>query len=73
MSEHLSFSRGVHTCIGAVLARRELSKAVTHFFETIASIGLDADRPVKPHLGGTGNEHGFDSVPVLIEPEAARA
>ncbi|WP_198083675.1 cytochrome P450 [Variovorax sp. E3] len=73
VSEHLSFSRGVHTCIGAVLARRELSKAMTHLFETVASIRLDADRPVKPHLGGTGNEHGFDSVPVVIEADAVRA
>ena len=69
VSDHLSFSRGIHTCIGAVLARRELLKGFTHLFETVASIKLDPAHPVKPHIGGTGNEHGFDSVPVVIEPE----
>ena len=70
VSQHLSFSRGVHTCIGAVLARRELLKGITHLFETVAEISLDPAHPVRPHIGGTGNEHGFDAVPVIIKPEA---
>lgn len=70
LSDHLTFSRGIHTCIGAVLARRELLKGITHLFETVASIKLDPSRPVRPHIGGTGNEHGFDGMPVIIVPEA---
>lgn len=66
--DHLSFSRGVHACLGSVLARRELNIALEHVFDKVSSLRLDPDKPVVPHVGGTGNEHGFDSVSVIIEP-----
>jgi len=67
-NQHLTFGKGIHTCIGAPLARREMQLTFEHAIKTIKSITLDPLRPPIPHIGGSTNEYGFDSLSVKIEP-----
>ena len=64
--QHVSFGKGIHTCIGAPLARREMRIAFEHILDTVNVLSLDPDTPPVPHVGGSTNEYGFDALNVRI-------
>jgi cytochrome P450 len=65
--DHLSFSSGVHGCLGANLARMEATLALQALFERFPALQLDG--PPKPRP--LANLHGFRHLPVKTGPRAA--
>lgn len=60
--EHLSFSSGIHACLGANLARMEATIALQALFERFPDLRLDG--PPTPR--GLATLHGFRHIPVTI-------
>jgi cytochrome P450 len=60
---HLAFGHGVHTCIGAPLARMEAKAAMDALVARFATIRLGADRG---HRISGGLLFGFRSLPVVF-------
>jgi len=58
--EHLAFGRGAHTCIGAPLARKEVTVSIERLLARMGNIRLSAQ-----HHGPEGNRH-FDYEPTYI-------
>ncbi|HEX7854190.1 MAG TPA: cytochrome P450 [Sphingobium sp.] len=58
--EHLAFGRGAHTCIGAPLARREVSISIERLLARMGNIRLS-----EKHHGPRGSEH-YDYEPTYI-------
>ncbi|MET0363919.1 MAG: cytochrome P450, partial [Sphingobium sp.] len=58
--EHLAFGRGAHTCIGAPLARREVSISIERLLARMGNIRLS-----EAHHGPAGSEH-YDYEPTYI-------
>jgi cytochrome P450 len=48
---HFGFAFGAHNCLGQVLARLEMSRAVNAILDNLPNIRLDPDRPT-PHMRG---------------------
>ena len=63
---HLAFGQGAHACLGSWLARIEAHHALRAFAGVLTRLALDPDQPPVPASGGTFNEFGFESPPVLI-------
>jgi cytochrome P450 len=61
-TEHLSFSSGVHGCLGASLARLEGTIALRALFERYPDLRLDSP-PIPRRLV---NLHGFRSMPATL-------
>ncbi|MEB3031139.1 cytochrome P450 [[Mycobacterium] nativiensis] len=57
--EHLSFSSGIHACLGANLARMEATIALQALFERFPDLQLDG--PPTPR--GLATLHGFRNIP----------
>jgi cytochrome P450 family 150 subfamily A5 len=57
---HIAFGRGIHSCIGAPLARAEAKAVIARILMHSKSIGIDEDRH-----GPVGNRR-FDYVPTYI-------
>jgi cytochrome P450 len=64
--DHLSFSSGVHACLGANLARMEASIALQALFERFPALQLDGP----PTQRGLANLHGFRHLPAKTGPRA---
>jgi cytochrome P450 len=60
LKEHLGFGRGAHTCIGAPLARREVTVSIERLLARLANIRIDADHH------GTEGAWRFDYEPTYI-------
>jgi cytochrome P450 len=58
--EHLAFGRGAHTCIGAPLARKEVSVSIERLLARMGNVRLS-----EAHHGPAGAEH-FDYEPTYI-------
>ena len=58
--EHLAFGRGAHTCIGAPLARREVTVSIERLLARLGNIRLS-----EKHRGPDGEYH-FDYEPTYI-------
>jgi cytochrome P450 len=65
--DHLSFSIGVHACLGASLARMEATIALRALFERFPALQLDGT----PTPRGLATLHGFRHVPANTEPRTA--
>jgi cytochrome P450 len=65
--DHLSFSSGVHACLGANLARMEATLALQALFERFPALELDGS----PTPRGLANLHGFSRLPAKTGPRAA--
>jgi hypothetical protein len=70
--DHLSFSSGIHHCLGASLARLEGEVGLRTLFERYPGLRLAG----RPHHRPTRTLRGYDSVPVTLtggpQPPAAR-
>ena len=64
--DHLSFSSGVHACLGASLARMEATIALQALFERFPDLELTA----KPTPRGLATLHGFRHIPARIASPA---
>lgn len=60
--EHLSFSAGVHYCLGAALARLEGEIALQRLFERFPNLELIGE----PHRRPTRTLRGYDALPVSL-------
>jgi cytochrome P450 len=69
---HLAFGNGIHTCIGAQLARLETRIALTAFVERIASVELDPRNPPVRLDDKDIGMWGFQRLPVRVsaDPDA---
>jgi cytochrome P450 len=70
LQKHLSFGKGIHTCIGNSLARQELKLAFSTLFRRLPTLQL------KPGAEPTWNKstflYGYDSLPVVWDPSTVR-
>ncbi|MFI5778782.1 cytochrome P450 [Nocardia sp. NPDC051570] len=62
--DHLSFGNGIHTCLGANLARLEGQIALRSLYDRFSEIKLDST----PVRRGTINLHGWQSLPATLIP-----
>jgi cytochrome P450 len=60
--EHLSFSTGVHSCLGAALARMELRIGLQTLFERFPRLSLAGD----PVFNNSIGLHGLKHLPVSL-------
>lgn len=65
---HMSFGRGIHSCLGSWLARLEATVVLRLLVERVRSISSNPAAPAVPLTGGTFNEFGFERLPVLLVP-----
>ncbi|WP_225724964.1 MULTISPECIES: cytochrome P450 [unclassified Nocardia] len=66
--EHLTFSSGVHVCLGASLARMEGAYALRALFERFPDLRLDG----QPRRRQLFTLHGYERMPVHLGRAAAR-
>ena len=64
-SQHLSFGRGTHFCLGAALARLEAKVSLEEVLRRIPDYEIDEARLVRVH---STNVRGFASVPMSFGP-----
>ncbi|MEU7823814.1 cytochrome P450 [Catellatospora sp. NPDC049133] len=63
---HLGFGIGPHYCVGAPLARIEVTAALTALLDACPGLRLDPDTPLSFHYGARGFvQHGTEALPVL--------
>ncbi|WP_378564065.1 cytochrome P450 [Nocardia halotolerans] len=62
--EHVAFGQGIHTCLGARLARIEGAIGLRMLFERFPDLALDGE----PELRGLAVLRGFDRIPVQLSP-----
>jgi cytochrome P450 PksS len=63
-NEHLGFSSGIHFCLGAALARMELTICLTTLLRRLPNLGFDPDKQAIPTKHSMLLLKGFDSLPV---------
>ena len=63
-NEHLGFSSGIHFCLGAALARMELTICLTTLLRRLPNLCFDPDQQAIPTKHSILIFKGFDSLPV---------
>ena len=63
-NEHLGFGSGIHFCVGAVLARMELTICLSTLLRRLPNLGFDPDKQAIPTKYSILILKGFDSLPV---------
>jgi cytochrome P450 PksS len=63
-NEHLGFSSGIHFCLGAALARMELTICLTTLLKRLPNVSLDPDKQAIPTKYSILILKGFDSLAV---------
>ncbi|NEU75695.1 cytochrome P450 [Hassallia byssoidea VB512170] len=63
-NEHLGFGSGIHSCLGAVLARMELTICLTTLLRRLPNLRFDPDKQAIPTKHKSLLFKGFDSLPV---------
>jgi cytochrome P450 len=64
---HLAFGRGIHYCIGNLLARGEMRIGVRRLLARLANVRLDPDRP-EPQFISHFQIHALDRLEVVFDP-----
>ncbi|NNH69720.1 cytochrome P450 [Nocardia uniformis] len=64
--QHLTFSSGIHTCLGASLARMEATYALRSLFERFPDLRLAGTPELRPLF----TLHGYSHLPVHLGPRA---
>jgi cytochrome P450 len=65
ISKHLTFGHGIHSCMGARIARMEADKLLNGLLDQFSGIEPGAGQP-RRQTGGLLN-YGLDSLPVLLK------
>lgn len=65
LNPHLAFGHGIHSCIGAALARMEARIALAEFIERTESFALASREPWEPRRAL--HVHGPSRLPVQFE------
>ena len=63
-NEHFGFSSGIHFCLGAVLARMDLTICLTTLLRRLPNLSFDPDKQAIPTKHSNLLLKGFDSLPV---------
>lgn len=66
LRKHVTFGAGIHSCLGAALARQELKQAISTLLRRIPTLELDPDD--EPHRNPIFLVHGYDKMPVRWDP-----
>jgi cytochrome P450 PksS len=66
-NEHLAFGSGIHFCLGAALARMELTICLTTLLRRLPNLCFDPDRQAIPTKHSVLMMKGFDSLPVKFD------
>ncbi|MEG4414576.1 cytochrome P450 [Microcoleus sp. C2C3] len=66
-NEHLGFSSGIHFCLGAALARMELTICFTTLLRRLPNLSFDPDRQAIPTKHSILILKGFDSLRVKFD------
>ena len=66
-NEHLGFSSGIHFCLGAALARMELTICLTTLLRRLPNLCFDPDKQAIPTKHSILILKGFDSLPVKFD------
>jgi pimeloyl-[acyl-carrier protein] synthase len=66
-NEHFGFSSGIHFCLGAVLARMDLSICLTTLLRRLPNLCFDPDKQAIPTKHSNLLLKGFDSLPVKFD------
>jgi cytochrome P450 len=66
-NEHLAFGSGIHFCLGAALARMELTICLTTLLRRLPNLGFDPDKQAIPTKHSILILKGFDSLPVKFD------
>jgi cytochrome P450 len=64
---HLGFGHGVHSCLGAPLARLEVLVTVRLLAEKVASLTLDPDKPIEYVRGNNLTNSGPEHLHVMLQ------
>jgi cytochrome P450 len=67
---HIAFGHGIHSCIGAALARLEARIALSNFLESVESFELASNEPWEPRQAL--HVHGPSHLPIRFVPIAKR-
>ena len=68
-NEHLAFGLGIHICVGAALARKEMVNGFTTLLSRLDGFELDPDAPAPTHRPNV-LLWGFDSMPIKFRKRA---
>jgi cytochrome P450 len=66
-NEHLGFSAGIHFCLGAVLARMDLTICLSTLLRRLPNLGFDPDKQAIPTKHSNLVLKGFESLPVKFD------
>ncbi|MEG4292577.1 cytochrome P450 [Microcoleus sp. C2C3] len=66
-NEHLGFGSGIHFCLGAVLARMELTICLSTLLRRLPNLSFDPDKQAIPTKHLILILKGFDSLPVKFD------
>jgi cytochrome P450 len=66
-NEHLGFSSGIHFCLGAALARMELTICLSALLRRLPNLGFAPDKQAIPTKHSILLLKGFDSLPVKFD------
>src|SRR5262249_50195589 len=66
LRKHVTFGMGVHSCLGAALARRELALGLSTLLRRLPTLELDPTR--QPTRNPIFLVHGFDYMPIRWDP-----
>ena len=67
LRQHLSFGRGMHFCIGHLLAKAEIRIAIEHLLARLENIRLSPHHPA-PHYVGHAFIHAIDAMHLEFDP-----
>jgi len=66
LKDHIAFGKGVHHCLGAALARRELNIGFQVIFERLGNFRLQPDAK-EPQFSPNALLHGLPSLPIAFD------
>jgi cytochrome P450 len=66
LKDHVAFGKGIHHCLGAALARREMNGGFTVIFERLKNFRL-ADGADEPLFAPNALLHGLASLPIAFD------